>query len=65
MMSEPFMMISSFFFDIRFYSSEDDDLWDENEDSWNIQSDDSETIQRDIVINNVYAGIIIGRIFLI
>jgi hypothetical protein len=65
MMSEPFMMISSFFFDIRFYSSEDDDLWDENEDSWNIQSDDSETIQRDIVINNVYAGIIIGRVFLI
>ncbi len=58
-------MISSSFFDIRFYSSEDDDLWDENEDSWNIQSDDSETIQRDIVINNVYAGIIIGRIFLI
>ncbi len=58
-------MISSFFFDIRFYSSEDDDLWDENEDSWNIQSDDSETIQRDIVINNVYAGIIIGRVFLI
>jgi hypothetical protein len=59
------MMISSSFFDIRFYSSEDDDLWDENEDSWNIQSDDSETIQRDIVINNVYAGIIIGRVFLI
>jgi hypothetical protein len=65
MTSEPFMMISSSFFDIRFYSSEDDDLWDENEDSWNIQSDDSETIQRDIVINNVYAGIIIGRVFLI
>jgi hypothetical protein len=60
MKSESFVII--IFFNIPFYRSEDDDPWDDDEDWSNTQPDNSEIIQREIVINNVYAGIIIGRL---
>ena len=42
---------------------EDEDLWNENDDWWNYCDDNSETIQREMIINNTYAGVIIGRLF--
>ena len=42
---------------------DDDDLWDENDEWWNCQNtkdNNSEAIQREMLISNMHAGVIIG-----
>ena len=43
----------------------DDDLWDENDEWWNCensQDNNSEIIQREMSVNNIEAGVIIGML---
>ncbi len=42
---------------------DEDDLWNENDDWWNCRDDNSESIQREMIISRNYAGVIIGMSF--
>jgi hypothetical protein len=48
---------------LRDTDEDDDDLWDENDEWWNCQNtkdNSSEAIQREMLISNMHAGVIIG-----
>ena len=64
------MINEEFLFDFRNTDDDDEeeeeDLWDENDEWWNcrhVRDNNSETVQREMVISNIYAGVVIGRSF--